>query len=76
MKSQALQKLIEKIFRDDETKKQFESDPGSVLSQFSLTEQEKKAVLSVHSKLGIVGSNSQQLEAAIEAEYSWMAGIP
>lgn len=76
MKSQALQEFIKRIFSDDETKKQFESDPDSVLSQFSLTEQEKKAVLSVHSKLGIVGSNSQQLEAAIQAEYTWLAPIP
>ena len=75
MKSQALQELIKSIFSSDETKKQFESDPNSVLSRFSLTEQEKKAVLNVHSKLGIIGSNSPQLEAAIKAEYDWFHAV-
>ena len=71
MKSQALQELIKSIFNDDETKKQFESDPNSVLSRFSLSDQEKKAVLSVHNKFGLISMNSPQLEAAIKAEYSW-----
>ncbi|MFC1946417.1 hypothetical protein ACFLXY_00705 [Chloroflexota bacterium] len=71
MKSQALQELIKSIFSSDETKKQFESDPNSVLSQFSLTKHEKKAVLSVHTKFGLISMNSPQLEAAIKAEYDW-----
>ena len=73
MKSQALHELISKIFTDEKIKKQFESDPDSVLAQFSLSEQEKTAILNVHSRLGLVNSNSQQLEAAIEAEYTWFS---
>mgnify|MGYP003574632736 CR=1 FL=1 len=73
MKSQALQELIKSIFSSDETKKQFESDPISVLSRFSLTEQEKKAVLSVHAKFGLVSMNSPQLEAAIKADVNWFS---
>ena len=42
MKSQALQELVKKIFGDEKTKLQFMSDPDSILSQFTLTEQEKK----------------------------------
>lgn len=73
MKSQALRELIKSIFTSDETKKQFESDPNSVLSQFSLTEQEKKAVLSAHAKFGLVSMNSPQLEAAIKADITWFS---
>ena len=42
MKSQALQDLVKKIFSDEKTKAQFLKDPNSVISQFALTEQEKK----------------------------------
>ena len=76
MKSQALQDLIKNIFNDEKTRLQFESDPDSVLSQFSLTEAEKKAVLNTHSKLGLVTSNSSQLEAAIAPTTEWWAPKP
>ena len=58
MKSQALQELVKKIFSDEKTRQQFESNPDSVLAQFTLTEQEKKAVLNTHTKLGLVTSDS------------------
>lgn len=76
MKSQALQDLVKKIFSDEKTKLQFESDPDTVLSQFNLTEQEKKAVLNTHAKLGLVTSDSQQLEAALIATTDWYSGGP
>lgn len=76
MKSQALQELIRKIFGDEETKQQFLNDPDSVLSQFNLTEQERKAVLSTHAKLGLVTSDSQQLEAALDPTAYWYAPVP
>ncbi len=71
MKSQALQELVKKIFGDEETKHKFLKDPASVLAQFTLTEQEKKAVLNTHAKLGLVTSNSPQLEAAIAPTTNW-----
>jgi hypothetical protein len=71
MKSQSVQELIKKIFGDEQTKSQFISDPEGVISQFTLTEQEKEAVLSVHSKLGLVTSDSMQLEAAIRPNVGW-----
>ena len=76
MKSQALQDLVKKIFSDEKTKLQFESDPDSILSQFSLTEQEKKAVLKTHAKLGLVVSGSPQLEAILEPTEDWFAPEP
>jgi hypothetical protein len=71
MKSQALQAMIKKIFSDEKTKLQFMSNPKSVLAQFNLTEQEKKAVLNTHAKLGLATADSQQLEAVLEPLGIW-----
>lgn len=76
MKSQALQDLVKKIFSDEKTKSKFMSNPDSVLAQFNLTEQEKKAVLNIHAKLGLVTSDSGQLEAALDPTFYWHAGGP
>ncbi|MFC1949787.1 hypothetical protein ACFLW0_06420 [Chloroflexota bacterium] len=76
MQSQALHKLFNKIFIDEETKLQFISDPDSVITQFDLTEQEKRAVLITHAKLGLIDTNSPQLEATLKASYEWFAGPP
>jgi len=71
MKSQALQELVSRIFKDEDSRAQFISDPDSVMSQFSLTEQERAAVLTTHSRLGVVNSGSPQLAAAIGPMASW-----
>ena len=76
MKSQALQELVKKIFGDEKTKAEFMSNPDSVLAQYALTEQEKKAVLSTHAKLGLVTDGSQQLEAALDTAGPWIAAVP
>jgi len=76
MKSQALQELVKKIFVDEKTKQQFLKDPDSVLAQFELTEQEKKALLKTQAKLGLVTSDSQQLEAALDPTVNWVATPP
>ena len=76
MKSQALQELVKKIFGDEKTRLQFESNPASVLAQFSLTEQEKKAVLATHAKLGLLTTGSQQLEADIVPTGIWHVPMP
>jgi hypothetical protein len=71
MKSKALQEMIKKVFSDEKTKLQFMSNPESVLAQFKLTEQEKKAVLNTHAKLGLATADSQQLEAVIDPLSFW-----
>jgi hypothetical protein len=76
MKSQALQEMIQKIFSDEKTKLQFMSNPEGILAQFKLTEQEKKAVLNTHAKLGLVTADSQQLEAALDPTIIWTAPTP
>lgn len=76
IKSQAIQELVKRIFSDEKTKRQFLKDPDTVLTQFNLTEQEKKAVLNTYTKLGLVTSGSQQLEAALEATSDWFSPVP
>ena len=71
MKSKALQNLIHKIFSDEKTKQQFISDPNSVISQYSLTEQEKKAVLKTRAKLSLATPDSFQLEEEVEPRGWW-----
>lgn len=71
MKSQALQEMIKKVFSDEETKLQFKSDPESVIAQFKLTEQEKRAVLSTHARLGLATADSRQLEEIIVPLSYW-----
>ena len=76
MKSQSLQELVKKVFGDEKTKSQFMANPDSVLSRYNLTEQEKKAVLNIHAKLGLVTSDSGQLEAAVSPTWEWTAPTP
>ena len=71
MKSQALQELVKKIYSDEQIRSQFISNPDSVLSKFSLTEDERKAVLKTHTRLGIMTSDSAQLESTIEPNIWW-----
>ena len=76
MKSQALQELVKTIFGDAETQRQFQANPDSVMSRFSLSVQEKRAVLSTHARLGLVTAGSPQLSATINASSSWNAPTP
>jgi hypothetical protein len=71
MKSQALQDLVKKVFGDEKTKLQFLSNPESVISNYDLTEQEKRAVLVTHAKLGLITPDSQQLEEAFGPNSTW-----
>jgi hypothetical protein len=72
METNALRELVKKIFGDEDTKAQFMENPDSVLSQFALTEQEKKAVLSTYFKVGLVTGTSPQLDAIIEPFGLWI----
>ncbi len=76
MKSNALQEMVSKIFSDEATKSQFIADPDSIISKYELTEQERKAVLSTHAKLGLVTGDSPQLAAALKPTWVWTAPIP
>jgi hypothetical protein len=71
MESNELKQLVSKIFGDKETREEFIKDPNSVIARFSLTEQEKKAVLSTHARLGLVNGDSIQLEETIGPSVMW-----
>lgn len=72
MESQELKQLVSKIFSDKDTRAEFLKEPESVISRFSLSEQEKKVVLQTHAKLGLVSGDSIQLEEAIEPAVMWI----
>ena len=71
METKALQELVKKVFGDEKTKAEFMSDPHNVMSRFSLTEEEKKAVLVTHAKLGLVTAGSVQLDETIGPLSLW-----
>jgi L-lactate utilization protein LutC len=71
MKSPQLQEMVRKIFSDEEIKSQFITNPESVLSRYSLTDDEKKAVRITHTRLGLASSGSVQLEAAVKSLLWW-----
>jgi hypothetical protein len=76
MKSNALQEMVSKIFSDEATKSQFIVNPDSVISKYELSEQEKRAVLSTHAKLGLVTGDSPQLSAALKPTFNWCIAPP
>jgi hypothetical protein len=71
MESQALQELVRKIFSDEGVRSQFQANPESVLSKFSLTDCEKTAVLNAQAKFGL-NANATQLEAIIGPNSFWV----
>jgi hypothetical protein len=75
MRSQALVELVQKIFHDESAKAQFIADPDRVLSQYTLTEEEKRAVLTTHYQFGLVTGDSPEMAAAIE-KTGWNAPVP
>ena len=72
MKSQALQELITNIFNDEKTRQEFRDNPESVVSKYSLSKQEKTAVLKTHAKLGLATADSQQLISAFDPFIMWI----
>jgi hypothetical protein len=77
MNSHGLQELVKKVFGDEATRAEFVKDPAGVAAKFNLSEDEKRAVLTTHSKFGLISSNSGQLEAAIKpAAGEWWAPAP
>jgi hypothetical protein len=72
MKSQALQDMIRNVYNDEKSRAEFMSNPNSFISRLKLTEEEKRAVLNTHKKLGLVTGDSQQLEAALDPTVIWI----
>ncbi len=75
MESGKLQELIKKVFTDEKTRSEFANDPEQVMSRYSLSETEKKAVLSTHMKLGLVTAGST-LETEVDPLGLWSSPVP
>ena len=73
MKSAALQEMIKKIFSDETLKARFIASPESVISGYSLNEEETRAVLGTF-RMAQTGDST--LEAAITAKDGWAAPAP
>lgn len=71
LESQALRKMVSRIFSDEQTKEAFMNDPESVVTGYSLTEPEKKAVMAIHARLGLV-TDSTQIESEDEPLVTWV----
>ena len=76
MENGKLHRLFKKIFSDEQTRAQFMSSPESVIRQFSLSDEEKKAVLKAHARLGLVTPDSQMLEQEIGPNTWWTGPVP
>jgi hypothetical protein len=66
-----LQELISKIHSDEGTRAKFMADPESVISEYQVTEPEKKALLSTHIKLGLVNSNDEKIDPVVGPMGAW-----
>jgi hypothetical protein len=72
MKSSTLHDMINKVFGDETLKARFLAHPESVLSEYTLSDEETRAVLSTH-RMFTAGNTS--LEAAITAKEGWGAAL-
>lgn len=71
MESQALRELVKKVFGSEDSRRQFVKDPEGVIARFALTNEEKRAVLSTHARLGLAAAGPQ-LEAVMTSD-PWLA---
>jgi hypothetical protein len=72
VESIALQEMVKMVFGDSKTKEEFISNPDIVMSRFSLTEAEKKAVMSAGFKSNLLSDGSIQLDPAIGPLSLWI----
>jgi hypothetical protein len=69
--TKALRALVDEVFGDEKAKAEFIADPKNVMSRFNLTEVEKRAVLAVYAKMGLVTADSTQLDTEIGPMNLW-----
>ena len=71
MEGKGLRELVKRVFSDEATRREFTDDPETVMSRFSLSGPEKKAVLATHMRLGLVTAGPQGLEASTDPTSFW-----
>jgi hypothetical protein len=67
-----LAELVRKIFSNEETKREFQADPERFISTMDLSITEKKAVLSLQSKTGLVTVDSVSLQSNVGPMAGWL----
>jgi hypothetical protein len=73
MKSTTLQGMIKKIFSDEALKARFIASPESVISGYSLNDEETRAVMGT---FRMAQSGDSTMEAAITAKDGWSSPAP
>ena len=71
MSLKAVKSLVKKTFSDSKFKESLIKDPGKTLAKFDLTDEEKDAIINVHTSVGVVGGNAAALDALIKPMASW-----
>ncbi len=67
-----LAELVKKLFSDETAKKEFESNPEAYISNLDLTATEKKAVLSLQAKTGLVTADGVSLQSNVGPMAGWL----
>ncbi|MFC1978509.1 hypothetical protein ACFLVP_00795 [Chloroflexota bacterium] len=71
MSLKAVKSLVKKTFTDSKFKESLLKNPSGTLSKFDLTDEEKDAIINVHTSVGVVGGNSAILQATVKPMASW-----
>jgi hypothetical protein len=71
MSLKAVRTLVKKTFTDSKFKKSLLANPDKALAKFDLTDEEKGAIINVHTSVGVVSSTSAVLEAKAQPMASW-----
>jgi hypothetical protein len=71
MSLKAVKTLVKKTFTDSKFKESLLADPSKTLAKFDLTDEEKDAIINVHTSVGVVNGNTAVLQAKAKPMASW-----
>ena len=71
MSLKAVRSLVKRTFTDRKFKESLLKEPDKTLARFDLTDEEKGAIINVHTSVGVVGGNSAVLEAKVKPMGGW-----
>ncbi|PVV85000.1 hypothetical protein [Dehalogenimonas alkenigignens] len=63
--------LVQTIFRDESARRDFEANPEAYVTKLELTPVDKKAVLSLHARTGLVTADGVSLQSQIGPMGGW-----
>ena len=71
MSLKAVKSIVKRTFSDSKFKKSLMENPDGVLAKFDLTDEEKDAIINVHTSVGVVGGDSAALQANVTPMGGW-----